>query len=383
MIGFVACAPPPKALAQFIGYTSPQTEQQTLATNLLCTGAAQTFAIQNLGQTQHYLNIANVTGATKFQAEIDGIDRQGNVLRISDILEPSNTGSQFSSGSLYGAGYFPKVQVQITCSPNTATFTASYSGAWATYNGNAGAYLAAQIDKVTFSSADATVTETDTVQTPFGSSGGTIFFKYNTSSGALGTLKVQCSTVTGFGGSISTLVAPALQVTLANTTTGQSFQVPDTGCPFATVTYAPNGGGGANTIQTEYVFAQPGASAHASTDPCQSGTFPKTSAAVFAGAATTTQQVALSLGQSIYVCGYQLSQVATAGTVQWVYGTGVNCGTGTTTLTGAMGVTASQPFSYGVGDATIMKAPTGQELCITTTGAGGTVSGIVTFIQAP
>lgn len=362
--------------AQFIGYTTPQSVQQTLATAQLCTGSAQTFAIQNIGQTQHQLNVTAVTGATQFQGEIDGIDRAGNVLRISDVVEPTPNGASTPSGSVTGTGYYPQFQVKVTCSPNTATYTISYSGTSSSFIGDFGNYLAGQIDKVTFNGNSATSVQTDTIQTPFGSSGGTIFFKYNTSSAPGGTLVVTCSVVSG----VSIFQPQPLNVALANTILGQQFQVPDQGCPYLTVTYNPGGGG---TINVEYVFALPGMAAHATSDPCTSGTFQKQSVAVFAGAASTTQQVALQTGLSIYVCGYQLSQIATAGTVQWVYGTGANCVTGTTNLTGAMGVTASQPFTYGTGGATVMKTPQSQELCITATGTGGTVSGIVTFIQQP
>lgn len=367
------------ARAQFIGYTTPQTVQQSLATNLACTGAAQTFTVQNLGQTQHYLSVANVTGATKFQAEIDGIDRQGNVIRISDVLEPSQAGFAFTSGTIYGAGYFPKVQVQITCSPITATFTASYSGASATTNGNAGSYLAAQVDKVIFTSIAANANQTDTFQTPFASSAGTIFFKYNTTSVANGVLLVSCSTVTGFGASVLTTQPAVLSVTLANTTTGQGFQVPDRACPFMKIDYTSPGGG--TTITAEYVFSYPGINNRATSDPCQSGSFPKTSAVIFAAAAGTTQQVPLVTGQSIYVCGYQAS-LESAGTLAWVYGTGANCGTGTTAISGPMSFLASTPVAYSA-PGYVMKVPLSNALCITTTGAGGIVDGVLTFIQAP
>jgi hypothetical protein len=369
----VACTPPPRAHAQFIGYVSPQTVQQNLGTAIACTGTAQTFPINNLGQTQHYLSIASVTGAQKFQAEIDGIDRQGNVYRLSDLLE--NSSALFArQGTVYGAGYYPQIQILVTCSPNTATFTASYSGAWATNNGNAGAYLSAQIDKIDFFQAPANVNQSDIFQTPFGSSAGTLYFQYNTTSVAGGTLSVVCST--------NGIATPtAFSVTLPNTTALQVFQVPDTACPFATVNYISPGGG--TSVSAEYVLATPGLSAHASTDPCASGSLAKTSVPIVAGAAATTQQIALVTGSSIYVCGYQMSQVATAGTLQWVYGTGTNCGTGTTTITGAMGVTASQPITYGAGSATVFKVPMSNELCLTTTGTGGSAAGIVTFIQSP
>jgi hypothetical protein len=374
LIALIGCIPPPRAHAQFIGYTSPQTEQQSLATALNCTGAAQTFAINNRGQTQHYLSIASVTGAQTFQAEIDGIDKQGNVYRMSDVLEMAGI-STTRQGSLYAGGYFPKVQISITCAPATATFTASYSGAWGTFNNSAGTYLTAQIDKLNFFTAPANVNQQDMVQTPFGSAAGTLYFQYVGSSVANGTLSVLCST-----NGLAT-VTTAFTTTLANSTLTQVFQIADTSCPFATVAYGSPGGG--TTVSAEYVFALPGLQEHASTDPCESGAITKTSSPIVATAAGTTQIVALSAINSIYVCGYQMSQVATAGTVQWEYGTGASCAVGTTTLTGAMGVTASSPFAYGSGSATVMKVPTGNALCLVTTGAGGTVAGIVTYIQSP
>lgn len=366
LFALVACV----AHAQFIGYVSPQTENQSLATSLLCTGSAQTFAISNLGQTQHWLSVSNVTGATQFQAEIDGIDRQGNVIRISDMIEP------ISNGLVYGSGSYAQLQAKITCSPNTATFTATYSGGWGTSNGNAGGYLSAQIDKQDFSAASAGSNQTDTFQTPFGSSAGTIFFKYNTSAPTGSTLAVQCTTT---GGALNT--TNAFTVTLAPLVAVQVFQIPETACPQVTVAYTS--GGAAATFNTEYLFSVPGLPTHATSDPCDSGSLAKVNGVITAAAASTTQQIAAVTGSKIYVCGYQMSQIATAGTVQWVYGTGANCGTGTTNISGAMGVTASSPITYGGGSAVIIIVPTSNALCLTTTGAGGTVAGLLTFIQSP
>jgi len=370
LLALVGCATRP-VRAQFIGYTAPQTEQQTLATSTLCTGSAQTYAINNLGQTQHWLSVANVTGATKFQAELDAFDVQGNTYRISDVMEiPGLVATR--QGTLYATGYFPKIQATITCSPGTATFTASYAGGWGTTNGAAGSFLTAQIDKVNFAQIAGNAPQTDTFQTPFGSSAGAIFFQYS-GSVAGGTLAVVCNTNGTTGNSNLALF------TLANVSLLQVFTVPDYGCPFVTLNYT--NGGAATSITSDYVFAVPGLRNHATTDMCSSGTFPKSGTAVSAGAATTTQIIAAVAQFAIYVCGYELSQIATAGTVQWVYGTGASCGTGTTNLTGPMGVTASQPFGYGTGGNTVFKVPVGNALCLTATGAGGTVSGVVTAIQ--
>ena len=239
------------AHAQFLGYTSPQTVQTSLATSTLCTGSPQTFVtgvnpsnFNNIGQTHHTLSIASVVGAQKFQAEIDGIDRQGNVFRISDVFEGL-------VGSLSADGYFPQFEIQITCSPNTATFTASYSGTSVAQGLPVGTYLNAQIDKLNFSQAPENASISDNaVQTPFGSSAGIIQFQYVTAAIASSVLTVNCKTQ--FGAAV-----PLFSATLANVTTVQTFQLPDTVCPIMQLSYA-TGGGGAGTFNWETVFTRPG-----------------------------------------------------------------------------------------------------------------------------
>jgi hypothetical protein len=355
--------------AQFIGYVGLQTTQQALATNLLCTGTAQTFQITNLGQTQHYLSIADVVGAQQFQAEIDGLDRQGNVFRISDVMEiPTNFSTK--QGTLFGAGYYPQVQVVITCSPTSATFTASYSGTPSTFNGDAGSYLTAQIDKVSFAGAPAGAAQTDIYQTPFGSSAGSLFV--STTNTNLATLTLYCLT----NQLTSTVVSPfsADLPFLGGTTI--AYSIPDTACPFVEIIYS--GPGGPGVLNVEYVFAVPGLSNHATSDPCQSGSTAKTSTAVIA-AAGTTQILAVDPARSWYVCGYQFSESA-AGTAQWEYGSGALCAGGTVALTGAMPTAAGIPFTYN-GPGYVIKVPFSNALCMVAT--GGTVAGIVTTVLAP
>ena len=89
-------------------------------------------------------------------------------------------------------------------------------------------------------------------------------------------------------------------------------------------------------------------------------------------AATTIQLVGASVApQSLYVTG--INFVASgAGTVQLVYGTGTNCGTGTGNLTGAITVAVGTVIAYGTGTGIILIVPQGNALCATTgTGAAG------------
>ena len=123
-------------------------------------------------------------------------------------------------------------------------------------------------------------------------------------------------------------------------------------------------------------------------DPCQDVSAVKSSAAIAISTATTTQLVALSGTTAVYVCNYQA--VAGAGTnpsLQFVYGTGSNCGTGTTSLTGAMatGVTVSAtapgPIFESSGGNTLFKTAAGNALCLTTAGTTPNFQGWVTYVQ--
>jgi hypothetical protein len=123
-------------------------------------------------------------------------------------------------------------------------------------------------------------------------------------------------------------------------------------------------------------------------DPCQNPSVAKSSAAIAISSATTTQLVGLSGSTVVYVCGFLAS--ATAGTnpsLQFEYGTGSSCGTGTTVLTGAMatGVTVSAtapgPIFADPRGATAFKTAAGNALCAVTAGTTPNFQGYVTFVQ--
>jgi hypothetical protein len=356
------------AHAQYIGNVGLQTQQQTLATTVNCTGSPQVFSVNNLGQTQHYASFITQAQPTQFQAEIDGIDTQGNIYRISDVLENAFTALiAQGQGSITASGYFPRIQVKVTCSPATATFTATYSGSQVTFNQNAGSYFAAQIDKVNFAGRAGNVNQSDTIPTPFGSSAGTVFFQY-AGPVAGGQLQVFCA------GNQFLSAVPIFQTPLSNDALAHFFQIPDSPCLLTQVQYTS--GGAATSITTEYLFAPPGH--YTQQDPCAGSLLKQSFPIAFPGG-TTTQVVALVANQSVYVCGWQIGQVATAGSFQWEYGTGASCGTGTNNLTGIIPLTASQPVSYS-GPGYVAKTAPGNALCLVTVGTGN-VTGIVTVVQ--
>src|SRR5262249_53688761 len=116
---------------------------------------------------------------------------------------------------------------------------------------------------------------------------------------------------------------------------------------------------------------------------------PKTSQPVNIVSATTTQLVALSAGKVIYVCGGFVdvaSSATSAATIQFEYGTGASCGTGTTVLTGTMGtgtatagIDAEPVTIQGYGAA--FQTASGNALCVVTAGTTINVQGWITVIQ--
>jgi hypothetical protein len=134
---------------------------------------------------------------------------------------------------------------------------------------------------------------------------------------------------------------------------------------------------GLNSNQTQI------AGAPVNNDPCGSWGVVKQSVPVAITTATTTQLVALSAGQTVFVCGFTFAMTGTTPTFQFEYGTGASCGTGTTVLTGAFQndiATGFGQYIYGGGEMTIFAAASANALCIVSAGTP-TINGVVTFVQ--
>jgi hypothetical protein len=92
------------------------------------------------------------------------------------------------------------------------------------------------------------------------------------------------------------------------------------------------------------------------------------SVAINISSATTTQLVALAANQTIYVTSFDVVTGGT-GTIQFEYGTGTTCGTGTTILTGAYNLIVNSILTKGNGLGPILIVPPGNALCAVTVGA--------------
>jgi hypothetical protein len=374
------------ANAQFLGYVSPQTTQQTLATATACTGSAQVFTTANLGQTQHF--VTAVLGGTSIQTfvmEIDGVDNAGNVYRISDV-QRSPIAAGNTNAALAAAGYYPKVQVKITCTANTATFTLNYSGASSTNPVNAGSYANATIDKLSFNNTPVGLITGDTYQTPFGNASGTLVFQYVVSGSTGASLGLGCTGLSTIGA-----YGPFPSLTLTSLTNPQTFTIPPQPCPFITITYN-DGSGGGTRASLEYIFNAPGTfpavglpSSSTGTpalgSPCESSGNAKLSTPINIASATTTSLVGINGAMLIYPCSYSLTLSGTTSpTFLLEYGTGATCGTGTVALTGAyLGGAATAPTPIVGGE--LQATTASQRLCAVTGGTAPNAQGELTYIQ--
>lgn len=110
------------------------------------------------------------------------------------------------------------------------------------------------------------------------------------------------------------------------------------------------------------------------------------SVAIAQASAATTELVALTAGQNIYVCGFVVTQLGAAGppTFKFVRGTGTNCGTGTADLTGVFNGSATAgaitTVAYGSGLGAVIVGAAGNALCITST-TTSPQAGVLTYAK--
>jgi hypothetical protein len=233
---------PTSSYAQFLGYTSPQTVQQTLANGVACTGSLQNFNVQNLGQVVHQFTIIPSVTNTTMQAAVVGTDGLANAFQISDTVYPTNAAG---ASILTATGYYPLISLQITCT--AGTFTVTYAGASSFSFLNNGTQMKTSLVKSLAAGLSAGSSTGTTLLTPYGSTAGVLSFNFVGGAGPAGsTVSAQCSGQVGQTG-------PNVVFALATPIGAQSFSMPAYACPQVVVTYT-SGGASANTYNLEYVF---------------------------------------------------------------------------------------------------------------------------------
>lgn len=369
------CAVRPAAAQQPV---TIQPTQQTLASTALanntCTGSAQVFPVNNKNQTQHSASIAASGTTTSLQMVIQGVDNAGNVFNISDVGQVN--------GSISGSGYFPTVQVQVTCLPNTATFTLSYSASGSGTPVTSGSYLNSQIDKLLFRSVSATTNQTTgVIATPFGSSSGRLIFS-NVNTAGTQSISVQCPDLYNISTFHSTFF-----FTYINTVTPQQFYVPASQCVQIVVSYTAQGGVSTGTMSMEYDFDPPGLQPSSTqgngctqSDGANQTTLNQT-VPISIGANSTQRLVAPVGIYRVAVCTLFVS-VGVAGTIQLTEGTGATCGSGASNVSGAMTMAVGTPLSLASNLPIFLTNVVGDGLCLTTA-SSATAAGLISFNYYP
>jgi hypothetical protein len=95
--------------------------------------------------------------------------------------------------------------------------------------------------------------------------------------------------------------------------------------------------------------------------------------------AATIQVIAAIPGQSLYLTSWDAIAGGTTN-LTWEFGTGSNCATGTTVLTGAYPLTAQQGLAKGGGVGAVFVVPPGNALCAVNS-AAVQVSGSISYAQ--
>ena len=244
---FTLCALPVRAQTPVI----VQPTQQTLApAGTACTGSAQIFPVNNRNQSIHYVSIIPAVTQSIY-VEIDGLDLAGNSYRISDLdaVTPL-TGIAFNGFSLTGYGYYPSVQVSVTCANSTGSFALIYSGSSSSSVNVVGSYQTARLVKSVFNGTSLTAGNVNSpnVQPPFANSLGVINAQITNVGGTV-TITINCVSL------LFNTVYQAFTDTIPADGSVHEFPVPAQSCPNMLIQVAQKASA---TVALEYLFQQPG-----------------------------------------------------------------------------------------------------------------------------
>jgi hypothetical protein len=342
IIGFVACAPPPKVHAQFNGTVALQTVEVPKVLNavtaaqttpLTCTGSLApvggSACIQNLGQTIHILNYTVAGSATLIQIRLEGSWDGTNFVPISDDA------TDLTSGEVVGLGFYPAVRanlVQCIGCGGAVTLTANYSGHFAGPSTFSGFYNPSQIlRKVVFTSLPANTNQTTNgIAIPYGVISGNLIIKASGATFPAGST-IQIRSHVGE----NSLLYPTLN--LQNSTNTQSLMLPVTPGTSIDVIYT-SGGASAATFSAYFIAYSP-ALLPASAQP---PTVSNSEVTQLSGAASVT--IGAGAGQQVYV--YSVSAHCSAGTATLTISGPIANGSSATLFTSGTGEVGTGTYRY-------------------------------------
>lgn len=112
---------------------------------------------------------------------------------------------------------------------------------------------------------------------------------------------------------------------------------------------------------------------------CAPGVQASNSQPINISTATTTKVITANSARATFLTSWDVMNGGT-GNLTWVYGSGTNCGTGTTAMTGPYPLIAQAGISKGVGVGPVLFAPKAKDVCIITD-ANVQHSGSFSYVQ--
>jgi len=244
LLAFLLLVLPGRALAQFLGYTSPQTVQVQVFNNVAA--PAVSASVQNLGQSIHFVSY-RCTAGTIEHLEILLEASYDNVVWIPISHAATNP----LRGSIFATGYYPLVHVNLRTmdSPVAQQLSAWYSGTSTSVAPESGIFRTSGSEVALVANDwDATFAGNFQVNLPFQSTEGTLIFVptamtgVTTATGAR--LEVRLSYQADACSGTANLAATYAPLVGGNAV--QMFRVPARAAPGVCVIYdfaaAPTGG---------------------------------------------------------------------------------------------------------------------------------------------
>lgn len=137
-------------------------------------------------------------------------------------------------------------------------------------------------------------------------------------------------------------------------------------------------GGSSPTVKANYLGSAASSPGTLNLDPCASPGVTKSSAVL--NATATAVLLANTAGQQIFICSITATGGGTTPSIQFEFGTGATCGTGTTTLSGVMLPTAGQVLPLGYGGA-IYTLPASNDFCAVIAGTTPSWQGSIFYVK--
>ena len=369
----VICGPV-LAHAQFLGFTSPQTVGPITCINAAiapttssATPGAASF-IPNLGQSVHYLTWLTLGNIT-FSIQLDGGFNNSTWFRISE------TGTVRGSGAIWANVYYPFIRCNLTVASGGGSISATYTGTSVTAGPPAGIFNSSGIfTKDLARSAMANANALYSTSLPTGSSGGTIYIVNSGGFSAGGALTLKA-------GIDSSHLASVNVFEISSGTAQQVLPVSPIAAAYAELSYTAPAGQAANTYDLAYSFSLNSSTSTASTillAPAGVSMFLcAANGVVSLSGAGNTQIIPAVAGLTIRVCHLSLSFVSMVD-FELHSGTGVNCATGDTAITGTYQdvLTFAPPFT----SLSPLTVGTGLALCANL-GTAVTGGGLVIYAQ--